>query len=438
MDLCTSLHVALILTYYIYLTIVRMPSTGLMDDPKEAKFYDWLLIDPTNNPFTTFKFHYRSWDNLSSLNLIPTSHPRTLLFPSPSLLSLNCQSSKAHQKKEAAKRSESKRQDEDDSDTLEVDGCYMQNLTSNMHGYASSTQPVASLTNHTRDYKCKASKNADKDVTSQVPRSPSPYYRNLSPPALEALGFSAPPPVPLLPPTAQLEWAQILNRPLPEIPHEYQSSKIPRRPSASSDTPFLTHSIKERYDRHTLSPSPILKTAAELQFRKLNRPSKLIKIKRCYPMRLPSPSENSDVPAPLALPTKQQSDVMCQNITPCMRRESSQSPSEPTPKECSSECNLGNPQGYEEYASYDDAMPLSLTESEWLSRAQTFTNGTINSRQGEQIESFGKGKNTDDAEERALLRQQALDWYESAAGNSVELADADTSREHSEPKVRRG
>jgi hypothetical protein len=61
-----------------------MPSGGLIDQPQDAKFYDWHLKDPKDTPFTTFKFHYRSWDNLVLLQLIPDDHPRHLSLPSPS------------------------------------------------------------------------------------------------------------------------------------------------------------------------------------------------------------------------------------------------------------------------------------------------------------------------------------------------------------------
>lgn len=72
------------------LTVPRMPSGGLLDRPQEAKYYDWHLRDDKNTPFVSFKFHYRSWDHLTSLQLIPEDHPRHLLLSSSSILSLNC------------------------------------------------------------------------------------------------------------------------------------------------------------------------------------------------------------------------------------------------------------------------------------------------------------------------------------------------------------
>lgn len=44
-----------------------------MESPEDAHYYDWLLIDPREFPFVSFRFHYRSWSNLRLLNLIPAS-----------------------------------------------------------------------------------------------------------------------------------------------------------------------------------------------------------------------------------------------------------------------------------------------------------------------------------------------------------------------------
>ena len=65
-----------------------MPSEALFDHPEDARFYDWHLKDPKDKPFTIFKFHYRSWESLESLQLIPQDYPRIMLPPSASLLSL--------------------------------------------------------------------------------------------------------------------------------------------------------------------------------------------------------------------------------------------------------------------------------------------------------------------------------------------------------------
>jgi len=52
---------------------IAAPSVGLVDQPQDASFYDWLLLDAKDCPFSCFRFHYRSFKNLEDLNLIPPS-----------------------------------------------------------------------------------------------------------------------------------------------------------------------------------------------------------------------------------------------------------------------------------------------------------------------------------------------------------------------------
>ncbi len=60
-----------------------MLSIGLLDKPEETKYYDYLLTDPKDAPFASFRFHYRSRRNLRELQLIPPEHS----LPSPSISS---------------------------------------------------------------------------------------------------------------------------------------------------------------------------------------------------------------------------------------------------------------------------------------------------------------------------------------------------------------
>jgi hypothetical protein len=60
----------------------------LLQDPHLAKYYDYLLTDPLPEPHAVFKFHYRSWHSLISLNLVPEHHDRELLPMTPSLWDL--------------------------------------------------------------------------------------------------------------------------------------------------------------------------------------------------------------------------------------------------------------------------------------------------------------------------------------------------------------
>ncbi|ORY71746.1 uncharacterized protein BCR38DRAFT_19320 [Pseudomassariella vexata] len=55
---------------------IASPSGGLVENPQDATYYDWLLIDPKDAPYASFRFHYRSMKHLLQLNLIPQSDSR--------------------------------------------------------------------------------------------------------------------------------------------------------------------------------------------------------------------------------------------------------------------------------------------------------------------------------------------------------------------------
>ncbi|KAL7813495.1 hypothetical protein V8C26DRAFT_405356 [Trichoderma gracile] len=46
------------------------PSTGLLEHPEDAIYYEWNLQDAVDAPYATFCFHYRAWSYLWDLNLV--------------------------------------------------------------------------------------------------------------------------------------------------------------------------------------------------------------------------------------------------------------------------------------------------------------------------------------------------------------------------------
>ncbi|KAH6845552.1 hypothetical protein B0I37DRAFT_434770 [Chaetomium sp. MPI-CAGE-AT-0009] len=65
---------------------ISAPSIGLLDQPQDACFYDWHLLDAKDSPFVTFRLHYRSLQNLKRLNLIPATELKLLCSVSPKVL----------------------------------------------------------------------------------------------------------------------------------------------------------------------------------------------------------------------------------------------------------------------------------------------------------------------------------------------------------------
>jgi hypothetical protein len=216
----------------------RMPSQGLVDRPQDAKFYDWHLKDPKDRPYATFKFHYRSWESLQSLNLIPSDHPRSLLPPSASILSL---AGLSRDEQERLKEEEASPNDKSPAKASET-------------SETSESSVIPWLTS-VFDDSPESAKNRDKREFVVPPEIVENY----------SLRF----PVPV--PTSKFSAAVIdkpsspkgsptlmnLNRPLPQIPNRKSSIKHRRNlSSVSTNAPSVAASLKSYFDRDSPSPEP--------------------------------------------------------------------------------------------------------------------------------------------------------------------------------------
>jgi hypothetical protein len=54
----------------------RTPSTGLLEKPEEVRWFQYKLLDAKDSPYARFLFHYRSYQNLRELNLLPGEYAR--------------------------------------------------------------------------------------------------------------------------------------------------------------------------------------------------------------------------------------------------------------------------------------------------------------------------------------------------------------------------
>ncbi|OBT64042.1 hypothetical protein VE03_06674 [Pseudogymnoascus sp. 23342-1-I1] len=57
---------------------IEFKSSGLLEKSR-YKYFDWLLEDPKDDPFVTFRFHYRTWESLEALQLVPEDCDRELM-----------------------------------------------------------------------------------------------------------------------------------------------------------------------------------------------------------------------------------------------------------------------------------------------------------------------------------------------------------------------
>jgi hypothetical protein len=213
--------------------IPRLPSGGLIETPEDAKFYDWHLLDPKDRPFATFNFHYRSWDSLISLQLVPEDHPRALLFPSPSILSLNGHSLRLKpEEEETALRAEHERMNRDAQirkgapDSLGADDKIdTQSPLSEARDSTSSDNSTTPWMTDVFDDGPEDTLDSDRRAAFKVPRAPSPYCRAVSPtptgiPTSKFSGSG----VPGYSSRIQRELDDLLDRPLPALrclPHPF-------------------------------------------------------------------------------------------------------------------------------------------------------------------------------------------------------------------------
>ncbi|KAH9223987.1 hypothetical protein DL95DRAFT_484827 [Leptodontidium sp. 2 PMI_412] len=267
---------------------IVMPSGGLLDKPQDAKFYDWHLKDPKDSPFATFKFHYRSWDNLTSLQLIPDNHPRTLLPASPSVLSLNGASQDLHSKLE--------------EDTDEEETGVIAQLKRSM-SFTITSDPW--LTSVFDDSPERLVSNRDNRSAFIVPTDTSPLFSGRRSPEAPTSRFSAA--VIDKPASPQNSWKGYLDRPLPEVPTRNSSLRRQQRsdPSGHSRTsssishaPSIAASLLPYLERDTVSPEPILGVA------------QVVEVSPSPTIPLPSPTlsspsiDTTDSPPPPTNPTK--------------------------------------------------------------------------------------------------------------------------------------
>ncbi|KAH7360293.1 hypothetical protein BKA65DRAFT_182018 [Rhexocercosporidium sp. MPI-PUGE-AT-0058] len=267
---------------------IVMPSGGLLEKPQDAKFYDWHLKDPKDNPFATFKFHYRSWDNLTSLQLIPDNHPRTLLPASPSVLSLNGASQELQSKLE--------------EDTDEEEKGVIAQLKRSMSSTIISDPWLTSVFDDSPE---RPLSNQDHRSALVVPTDTSPIFSGRRGAEAPLSRFSAA--VIDKPASPQNSWKGYLDRPLPEVPTRNSSLRQQQRTnpsghsrtsSAISHAPSIAASLLPYLERDTVSPEPILGVAQVVE----------VSASPTIPTFTPTPSSPSldtiDSPQPATNPTK--------------------------------------------------------------------------------------------------------------------------------------
>ncbi|APA10113.1 hypothetical protein sscle_06g048830 [Sclerotinia sclerotiorum 1980 UF-70] len=384
---------------------VVMPNHGLVEKPQDARYYDWHLKDAKDNPFATFKFHYRSWESLQVLHLIPADHPRILqaqvpsmarylMVPSESMPLLDHTTKSPHTPTKYLGKVYTSDQVHDS----------LQIAYPPLHHSGSPYSPDQRRPWMSRAFDIKPltlSLTAKKDhrdafiVPTDPAIEPDPFYtsvpkdkeieRRIMPmsvfTALSIDGAGS---------TSSHEWlaTNYKNRPLPEIPS--RNSSAASRASATSRAPSVTPSLLSYIDRDQSSPEPIIGTAIAVSI-----DSDISEISIAYEEDIEGHFEQDHdfegvsalSPPPTRTDSKRQGIISSSpiqtsfplsNVTNRKPKHSSGKPSPfkiPPGKE--SAIQGVNEKSYTSIMSDENSVTLSLTESEWMRRTPSPAKETL-------------------------------------------------------------
>ncbi|PBP19276.1 hypothetical protein BUE80_DR009507 [Diplocarpon rosae] len=262
-----------------------MPSGGLLEKPQDAKFYDWHLKDPKDSPFATFKFHYRSWDSLTNLQLIPENHPRTLIS-SPSDYFL----------KTVTPDLQTKLEEDLDNENMKEE--LKRSLSPTVVSDPWLTSVFDDSPERPADHR---DKKRSAFIVPSIRGSPEPPTSKFSIAIIDK-------------PTSPKESPPWLGRPLPEVPNRDSSSTSLRRhprkysvasvghsrnSSGMSHAPSIAPSLLQELDRDSLSPEPPILGIAELvdvYSPKPYHPSPSLSLSEFPPVPSASPFTGSPIP----------------------------------------------------------------------------------------------------------------------------------------------
>lgn len=424
---------------------IRMPSGGLVDHPEDARMYDWHLKDPKDNPFATFKFYYRTWNSLTSLEIIPVDHPRRLLQPSPSILSLNGQSRQLQKQLE-----EECPADKSKEENLKVPADEVK-----LHSPRSEKRESGSSDNSTTPW-----------ITGVFDDSPESAAKNLRKgslfvPMLNA-GGSTSKPLSKIPTSkffeagilrekymAEQNWGpDFFNRPLPEIPIQSTSSVHSRNASTGSATSSgaisITPSLRQWVESDAISSDDEIGTATLVTIPRISWGTDMDseagkgeakglekgnskepntkdspKAKEAFDTKEPSSDKSSNLEPPSAIASKRRGMAsppprdFFSNVT--LRKK--KSPFKSVSKLITSSPDTGkNEDAEKEYEDLDLTTTISPTESEWMVKTPSLSPHR-NSEETAQVRKF-RSPGLERSKGGGSLRKRAMDWYDNTARRS--------------------
>jgi len=350
-----------------------MPSGGLLSRPQDAKYYDWILRDPKGSPWITFKFHYRSWENLIQLQLIPASHPRELLDSDLDLEEIN-EDLKAFQ--ELLNRED---EVEPEMDGVKRPDPWMSNVFDDSEEEESDEEELSQTLMSKKDNRSAfIITNDTLENIYSTKESPTESTESLPDQSTPRLAEKLNRPLPPIPPRE----ASLKHGPTPYSSRQPLFKQHSRTSSTASHAPSITPSLRSYFERDSMSPDLEIGVASLVPapLSNLNGMSAFFasKTRPLSPMSDKSEPE-SDLepePSPKAFPSEPprsqgiassplQGMMLSPNIT--LRRHRKYSVASPSLKSVF-HAQSPIPRGEENTPLEDKARTLSITESEWMCR----------------------------------------------------------------------
>ncbi|KUJ21187.1 uncharacterized protein LY89DRAFT_778796 [Mollisia scopiformis] len=256
------------------------PGEGLHENPAEAKFYDWHLKDANKSPFVVFKFHYRSWESLEMLELIPSDHPRILMQPQRKLLPEELKAMLEVQSQDLTFLNRPHPPCEDCVPSLPAfAGDSWFDDTEDMEDFADfdSTPQAPKHTGGEFSFEAEVEVSPLR-IRRRRPTAPSSKFSDS-----KLRGTTSPAGSPRPREIRQGALDDFLNRPLPEIPLRKSSKKLHSRSSSTtSRAPSVTPSLLPYIDRDSVSPEPEVGVA------------QMVEVLLASPVQVPSLNSDSD------------------------------------------------------------------------------------------------------------------------------------------------